>query len=251
MNELMWKRLRISPLLAAGAALLLTSCGTTLRRLPEVARLVGLQPGVTQAECLATAERYRTHRWTATARNVKHGTDTAGIRVDTPDAGFANPGSFPGWWVTNGVNVGLPYQWGGFSTPEEFDAGVSAGLAAGDVYTLEKRARLDDAVSREAVGIDCSGFISRCWNLPQAYSTRELPKLCRAVAWDDLQPGNILNTANAHVLLFAGWEGADHSRLLAYETGCPPTWKIFCHTISVPWLKGLGYSPWRYRRMQP
>ena len=32
-------------------------------------------------------------------------------------------------------------------TPEEFDAGVRAGLAAGDVYTLEKRARLDDAVA--------------------------------------------------------------------------------------------------------
>ena len=59
----------------------------------------------------------------------------------------------------------MPYQWGGFSSTEEFLQGLKAGKAAGDVYTAEKRRLLEAAVSKQAVGIDCSGLISRCWRL--------------------------------------------------------------------------------------
>lgn len=142
---------------------------------------------------------------------------------------------------------GVPYQWGGFSTIEEFDAGVKAGKAAGDVYTEAKRTLLDDAVSTEAVGIDCSGYISRLWKLPRSYSTRELPGLCKEISWPSLKPGDILNTHNAHCLLFAGWDDKKRTKLLAYETGCPPSWRVLSHTIDVEWLKSLGYKPWRYR----
>ena len=123
---------------------------------------------VTRAECIAIAESYRSHRWLPAEGNVRHGVDAAGIRVDTPDISYQKPGAVPGWWRAGAWNTGVPYQWGGFATPEEFDRGLAAGLAAGDVYTLEKRRLLDAAVSREATGIDCSGFVSRCWRLPRS-----------------------------------------------------------------------------------
>lgn len=204
---------------------------------------------VTPTECLQTAENYRTHRWTPGTGNVKHGPDSRGIRIDTPDVSYHPPGAIPGWWVPGTQTEGIPYQWGGFSTLEEFDQGLKDGKAAGDVYTDAKRAALDDAVSTEAVGIDCSGFISRCWKLPRSYSTRELPGLCKVIEWDALKPGDILNTHNAHCLLITGWDGPNRERVLAYETGSPPTWKVVSHTIDVAWLKSLGYRPYRYRGM--
>ncbi|MBX7208239.1 MAG: hypothetical protein K1X78_08020 [Verrucomicrobiaceae bacterium] len=208
-------------------------------------------PAVTPASCLSMAEAYRTHRWTGTVANAKHGLDSHGIRVDTPDISYQKPGAVPGWWHVGAVNESVPYQWGGFSTIAEFDAGLRAGKAAGDVYTSEKRRLLDDAVSSEAVGIDCSGFISRCWKLPRSFSTRELAALCVPLnSWDDLHPGDILNTFNAHCLLFAGWNDPAHEKLIAYETGSPPDWKVVVHTIDANWLRSLGYRPFRYRNME-
>lgn len=206
---------------------------------------------VTRHECLGTAEAYRIHRWTGSGTNLMHGPDSKGIQVDTPDSTYQKPGAIPGWWRTGEENEGVPYQWGGFSTLAQFDAGLRAGKAAGDVYTNEKRRLLDDAVSKEAVGIDCSGFISRCWKLPRSYSTRELAGLCVQLnSWNDLRPGDILNTFNAHCLLFAGWDDPQHKKIIAYETGSPPNWKVVSHTIDTDWLRGLGYRPFRYKNMR-
>jgi hypothetical protein len=225
--------------LAVISILLVASCQSK----PQPAQ----KPTVTRQQALDRAESYRTHRWLPSQRNVLHGADAKGVWVDTPDASYY--AEVPGWWQPGVEAEGVPYQWGGFSTLAEFDAGVRAGFAAGDVYTQAKRIELDDAVSSQAVGIDCSGFISRCWRLERSYSTRELPSLCDAISWRQLKPGDILNTHNAHCLLFAGWADARREELIAYETGCPPTWKVLRHNINVQWLKGLGYKAYRYRGM--
>lgn len=227
-------------------ALLLSSCAAPAP-VPEVKTF----PTITRRECGQIAEAYRTHRWTAHEANIMHGLDAKGIRVDTPDSTYQKPGAIPGWWRTGVPNQGVPYQWGGFSTLAEFDAGLRAGKAAGDVYTSEKRRLLDDGVSDQAVGIDCSGFISRCWKLPRSYSTRELQGLCTELpSWSDLKPGDILNTYNAHCLLFAGWDDAEQKVLAAYETGSPPDWKVVAHGIDAKWLRSLGYRPLRYVNMR-
>ena len=208
-------------------------------------------PPVTRRQCLGMAEAYRTHRWTGEGTNILHGIDGKGVRVDTPDSTYQKPGAAPGWWRVNEENQGVPYQWGGFCTLAEFDAGLREGKAAGDVCTREKRRLLDDAVTTEAVGIDCSGFVSRCWKLPRSCSTRELAGLCsRLRSWDDLQPGDILNTYNAHCLLFAGWDDPKHIRIATYETGRPPNWKVSRHIIDAEQLRSLGYQPLRYRNMR-
>ena len=208
-------------------------------------------PKVSRTECIQIAQKYLNHLWVPTARNRFHGTDPDGIVVNTPDIDYRAPGSLPGWWVADLVNRGMPYQWGGFSSPDEFNLGISQGKYAGDVYTKEKRARLDDAVSKHAVGIDCSGFISRCWKLPRSFSTRELPLLCDQLpSYEDLQPGDILNTHNGHVLLFEQWIDPEHTAFITYETGSPPTWKVLRHGLRRSQVTELGYLPYRYRNMR-
>ena len=44
---------------------------------------------------------------------------------------------------------------------------------------LSSPVAFDAAVSRFAAGVDCSGFVSRCWRLDRPFSTRELPALCK------------------------------------------------------------------------
>jgi len=206
---------------------------------------------VTREEAVQIAESYRVHRWHPTQANVFHGDDVAGIRVDTPDAGFRPQGGEevrPGWWVPGQINVGIPYQWGGFDTPRKFDQAVAAGKYAGDIYTHRKRALLDNAVSQQACGIDCSGFISRCWRLERSYSTRELAGLCVPLdRFSDLRTGDLVNKKNVHALLFVGFLDAEKTRFMAYETGSPPTWKVLRHPIRVDYVQGLGYRPYRYR----
>ena len=230
-------------LILTGAVGGLTNCAGG----PSALRLAAPSK-VTRSQVMGKAIRYASHSWTARGINVRHGPDGAGIRVDTPDQGYQKPGAVPGYWVPGQVNQGVPYQWGGFSTPEEFDRGLAAGLAAGDVYTDEKRRLLSDGVSREAVGIDCSGFVSRCWDLPKAFSTRELATICEPLpSWDGLKPGDALNIHNVHVLLFCGWVDPARHFIAAYETGGPPDWKVIRHVIGVDFLKRKGYRPLRYQ----
>ena len=208
------------------------------------------QQPIRRKAAIAMAERYVHVRWKPTAVNAFHGLDPDGVRVDTPDAAFPNPGGRPGWWEPGQTNEGVPYMWGGFSSLREFQEGIKNGAYAGDVYTQEKRRLLEDAVSRYAVGIDCSGLISRCWGLERSYSTRELPGLCLPLgSYEELKPGDILNSHNNHVLLFKAFADKEHKRLIAYEAGSPPTWKVLMDSISIPMLKSFGYKPWRYKKI--
>jgi len=206
---------------------------------------------VRRAEVIATAQSYLTLKWKPSRANAFHGLDSNGVQVDTPDISFSRPGIRPGWWIPGRQNTGMPYMWGGFSNPEEFRAGLKRGRYAGDVYTAEKRRQGNDAVSKEAVGIDCSGLISRCWKLERAYDTKELASLCTVLAsFDDLKAGDILNVANDHVLLFREINLADRSRILAYEAGSPPSWKVLLNDIPTSMLKERGYVPLRYRKIR-
>ena len=202
---------------------------------------------ITRSEALQIAGSYVAHSWIPTEANAFHGVDADGIRVDTPDANFQENEEERGWWIVGQRNIGVPYKWGGFEALEEFDEGLRQGKYAGDVYSVEKRRLLDGAVSKHAVGVDCSGFVSRCWRLPRSYSTRELPQLCDSVAdFSDLRPGDIFNRHNAHVRLFAGWTDDTRSRARVYEALA----QVQLTERSIEDMIGEGYSAWRYRGMR-
>ncbi|GAA5477031.1 hypothetical protein [Haloferula helveola] len=189
-------------------------------------------------------------KWTPEPRHVRHGLDSDGILVHTPDSGLSEHGFSNGWWRSGEEMTGVAYQWGGFDTPRQFLNSLERGEFAGDISTAEKRRLGDDGTSADACGIDCSGFISRCWRLSRPHSTRELPSICQPLkAWAHLQAGDILLN-DRHVLLFRSW-GPDGKSIHCYEAGPFPVWRVNAARIPVAKLEREGYRPWRYEGIRP
>lgn len=193
-----------------------------------------------RAEILDIAHRYASFEWTAGPENVLHGEDPDGVRVDTADRSISERG----WDPEGGVNVGVPYAWGGFSTLEEFEAGIRAGKLGGHL-PKGRGAR----ASGHAVGVDCSGLVSQAWSLPQKQSTRSLGQLCYELpGYDELLPGDILNTYDAHVMIFEAWVDAERTRMKVVEAVTP---SVMAHERKTADLKKAGYIPLRYRPLDP
>ncbi|MDX1680682.1 MAG: hypothetical protein R3242_08125 [Akkermansiaceae bacterium] len=224
-------------------SLLLAACATGPHAIP------GPAARVSRAEAMQIAEAYASLQWAPTEANVLHGPDADGIHVLTPDEGLARLGHIHGWWKSGKTNTGMPYQWGGFDTPQHFLDKLKQGHAAGDIATAEKR-RLDDAaVSRHACGIDCSGLVSRCWRLARHTSTDELARLCVPLKsiWM-LQPGDIL-LKPGHVLLVQRWDPIRDANVLVYEATLKPKWRVHRTSKSLREIEAHGYQPLRYRKM--
>ena len=201
---------------------------------------------ISRAEAIKIAESFVHHHWLASVQNSFHGKDASGIEVQTPDRNGGRGAPEADCWAVGQPNEGVPYKWGGLDTPASFDAGVRAGKAAGDVYTAEKR-RLDGAgVSEAAVGIDCSGFICRCWKLKKRYSTYSLGEICRKLSSPAaLEPADIMNQPAGHVLLFVKWMDEAKTRALFYEAA--PFSKTLASERDVNELRASGYGAMRYR----
>jgi len=202
--------------------------------------------GVSRAEALQIAESYVHHSWRASSANLLHGRDRRGIEVHTPDQQGQRGSPVSDCWRVDADNIGVAYKWGGLDTPETFDAGIRAGKAAGDVYTSEKR-RLDDkGISEAAVGIDCSGFICRCWRLKKRYSTYSLGEICRKLpSPSGLQAADIMNQSSGHVLLFVKFLDPEKKRALFYEAA--PFSKTLSTERDLSQMVAAGYVPMSYR----
>lgn len=149
-------------------------------------------PQVISDDVLSTGAAYESLSWTCSADNLTDGVvyDDQGYPVRTPS------------WIVVGDNLKMPYKWGGFETVEMYLYGIDILKYAGDNYT-DKCCGSD-----AAVGVDCSGFVSRCWNLPKHYSTSmmddglTLPYL----SWSELEPGDAVHKVG-HVRLMVKHNG--------------------------------------------
>ena len=113
---------------------------------------------------------------------------------------------------------------------------------------MEKRQKGGNAVSGDAVGIDCSGFVSRCWALPKKYSTSSLASISRPLkSAGDLLPADVMNTEAGHVLLFVKWLDANKTLAQFYESA--PFSKTRSTEYAIADLVAAGYKPLRYLNM--
>ncbi len=154
------------------------------------------------------------HRWQATPRNTHHGLLADGVWTDTPDERFITGG-----FKRSGANVGLPYFWGGFSDPAQFDRAIAAGLPAGHIFPITPTFREDNPFTPLGAGVDCSGFVARAWGLPYKIATGAIQDATSAlVRYSDLTPGDVCMKVWQHVMLYVGRKG---DKLLFMESTPP------------------------------
>lgn len=190
------------------------------------------------ARVLKRAKGFASIPWTAEEKNLFHGEDDMGYRVDTPDEGYTHS-QYPCAWWKLGENRGMPYAWGGWTDEKQLTEGLQAGKYAGNVPDGRP-----GVISRACVGMDCSGLVSVCWQLPKKLSTRDLGALCDEIAYEDLLPGDILLKAGSHVMFFdrKGQEGQLETVEATRYGG-----KVLCKKRDVQELKENGYLAYRLK----
>ena len=196
--------------------------------------------GMWGKKVIEKALEYANYRWTAHEKNVMHGIDENGRFVDTPDITWKGEILDCGWWKVDEENVGIPYSWGNASTIEEFETGISEGKYAGNVPEDKKRYG-----SWNTVGVDCSGLLTRCWELPKKISTRDIPKYATMIKCiDEIQQGDVFAKIGSHVMFFVEFSD-DEKREVIIIDATRSTGKVSQRKENVAELFAKGYEIYR------
>lgn len=190
-------------------------------------------------QVIATALQYANHEWTATEWNVLHGFDPDGVPVDTPDITWKGEVLQCGWWKVGEVNKGVAYGWGNASTIEEFDAGIACGMLAGNVPEDKSRRG-----SKHSVGVDCSGLLTRCWNLPKKIATRDIPNYADKITLEEIRQGDVFAKPGSHVMFFIEFLDDEKKRVRIVDS-TRSTGKVSVREMAVEELLSKGYEIYR------
>jgi MYXO-CTERM domain-containing protein len=163
------------------------------------------------------AAAYADHSWTMSSQNVK---------------GWCT-GSYSSDWEP-GTHKGIAYDWGGFDTIAQYDQKLVDGYAAGSHSW--------HGVTECTTGVDCSGYVSRCWELTDKKGTATLGEVSHSVAKADMLPGDAWNKSGSHVVLWVG--KADDGGPIFYEASGSASRVRLNSTASWSYLS--GYSSIRY-----
>lgn len=191
-------------------------------------------------QVIEKALAYANYKWTASEANVLHGTDSEGRFVDTPDITWQGEVLDCGWWKVKEVNVGIPYGWGNASTLEEFEQGIKSGKYAGNVPEDKKRYG-----SHQTVGVDCSGLLTVCWELPKKIATRDIPEYATVVEnLEDIRQGDVFAKVGSHVMFFKEFANAEKTKVIIIDA-TRSTGKVSVRTENVVQLFESGYKIYR------
>jgi cell wall-associated NlpC family hydrolase len=202
------------------------------------AQAVGAQ--ITRSKVIQNAKDYAEHNFAVGNANITTRTGKKDDNVSVQKyvvSAFVNKGTF----------TGAPYQWGGDDTISLIEDGLAKGKVAGDIniYKIDGK---EASRSSLAVGVDCSGFVSRIWEVIGKYSTSSsingLPTIStRLTSYNDLKPGDILNRSG-HVMVFFTRDSSGN--YLVYESSATG-WKVALNQWTAAYVS--SYTPYRYTRI--
>jgi hypothetical protein len=196
----------------------------------------GGEEGVSRATMMEVAEQYAAVEWTATPANITDG-GSEPIYCPHGDHLIRTP-----QWVTPGPKVSMPYKWGGFTDVETFVAGVPAGKYCGDNLCSRSAPYHVCYGDTYTLGVDCSGFVSRCWGTHDKYSTSTLVTISGPLgSVHELLRGDCLNLAGSHVRLVA--ENNPSGPVLVVEAS-GADWRVSYRSYTLTSLS--GYVPRRF-----
>jgi hypothetical protein len=138
---------------------------------------------------------------------------------------------------------GVPYCWGCHGSLNQFRVRIANGTLAGNVCT-HNDPRTDVA------GVDCSAFVSAAWGLANHFTTAAIPAITTELAspWD-LQPGDALNKAGTHVMLFLRFTPDRKAEVMESSTGgC--NGRVCRNVYPLASLLARGFKPVRFNALQ-
>ena len=178
---------------------------------------------ITRAEVITNAQTYTYHPWYCSEQNLSgSGGGCSGYRSV----------------YTVGDHMGLAYDWGGFMSIDYYDRHIRDGYGAGSYSS--------DGVLACTVGLDCSGFVSSCWDSTH-FSTLSIQNTLPDIEVDELMAGDVFNFRGdgwGHVILWY-YEQADGRPFLYESVG------YGVHAVyAAGWDYVDGYIPRRYHSIE-
>lgn len=133
----------------------------------------------------------------------------------------------------------MPYCWGGFSTTAQFKTGLSNGGRVGNINTST------GAYVSNTYGLDCSGYVSRCWRQSTKYGTGTIGNICSKINYSQLKSADALNKSGSHIVLYEYADGSGNYVL--YEATTLNKYDRVSHTTRpISELSSSGYVALRY-----
>jgi hypothetical protein len=125
----------------------------------------------------------------------------------------------------------ISYNWGGFDSVDAFIEKTST-MKAGNTNTASA------PMLHCAAGVDCSGFISRVWDLSTKYNTNTIYQQTTAIPVQDMNTGDVFVKPGSHVMMFSGWDNDD---IVTLEAVVRPG-KVVVSRHHLEWFSQQHYS---------
>ena len=151
----------------------------------------------------------------------------------------------PRYLGDSGAYSSVPYDWGGFASVTDFQSAMTTGEDAGSINSKTT------SPLQCSSGVDCSGFVSRAWNLAAKHGTGGLDNISYSLGNDgsvtSLRQGDILNLSGKHVLLF---DSANTKDAMVYEATTDfKLDRVVHHTRTLSYILNKLYRPERYKNL--
>ncbi len=170
-------------------------------------------------------DTYTREHWSCSAAN------TTGASQSCP-SGYSS-------YYSVGDYIGVPYKWGGFDSIDQFRDKISQGYGAGSYSS--------DGVLACVTGVDCSGYVSRCWEQTSKYGTSTIQGISYELgSTADMKKADAFNKAGSHIVMLTYYH-RDGSPVIMEAAGGDYRKAVFRKTT---WSYLNGYKPIRYDNIE-
>jgi hypothetical protein len=105
----------------------------------------------------------------------------------------------------------------------------------------------DEGVTPCTTGVDCSGFVSLCWQQTKKFGTSTIGEIADPLKeenkFTDLKPGDALNKAGSHIVLFVAYR--PNGKIDVYESAGSASRVVLSEAQD--WARFKKYLPIRYK----